>query len=135
MIHRNLEELCARMEQFRNSKMVFPLNTAMLCFTSDVVSEYAFGESYNLLRTKDFSPSLLVANKKTGEYSHSLKQFPWLVHVFNFIPKDWIARLSPDFALILGYQDVRNKILICLLPTPQLCELDVDPILQTIGMI
>jgi hypothetical protein len=115
--------------------MVFPVNAVMLCFTSDVVSEYAFGESYNLLQTEDFSFSLLVANKKIGEYSHSLKQFPWLVHVFNFIPQDWIARLSPDFALILGYQDVRNKILICLCPTPTFCELHVDSKVQTILMI
>jgi cytochrome P450 len=36
-----------------------------------------------------------------------MKQFPWLVHVLSFLPQKWIARLSPDFGLILGYQDVR----------------------------
>jgi cytochrome P450 len=92
MIHRNLDKLCARMRQFRDSKTVFSLNTAMLCFTSDVVSEYAFDTSYNLLETDDLSPSMLAANKKTGEYSHAMKQFPWLLQVFNFLSQEWIAR-------------------------------------------
>ena len=109
MMHRNLDKRCARMCQFRDSRTVFPLNAAMLCFTSDVVSEYAFGSSYNLLDTEDLSPSILTANKKTGEYSHALKQFPWIIHVFNFLSQEWIARLSSDFGLILGYQDVGTK--------------------------
>ena len=78
----------------------------MLCYTSDVVSEYAFGKSYDLLDTPDLAPSMLQANKTTGEGSHTLKQWPWLVKVFEVIPISWVAKLSADFGLVLRYQDV-----------------------------
>ena len=83
LIHRNLERLCARMSHFRDAKIVFPVNAAMLCFTNDVVSEYAFGpqysyrHSYNLLGLEDFAPSLLAANKKAAECSYTMIQFPF----------------------------------------------------------
>jgi hypothetical protein len=80
----------------------------MLCFTSDVVSEYAFGpqHSYNLLGLEDFAPSLLAANKKAGECSHTMKQFPFLGTVFNRLSLAWVKKLSPDFGLILEFQEV-----------------------------
>ena len=106
IIHKNIRKVCARLEEYKKEQAPFPVNQAMLSFTSDVVSEYAFGKSYDLLDTVDLAPSMLKANKTTGEGSNTLKQWPWLVKVFEVIPISWIAKLSADFGLVLRYQDV-----------------------------
>jgi cytochrome P450 len=109
MIYNHIERLCKRLEMFKENKSPLTVNHAMLCFTGDVVSKYAFGESWHLLDTVDFAPWMLSANKKTGEYSHALKQWPWLVHVLNALPLPWIARVAPDVAKILKYHEVSSS--------------------------
>jgi cytochrome P450 len=109
LIYEQVERLCERMDGYKANKSPLTVNHAMLCFTGDVVSQYAFGESWHLLDSPDFAPWMLSANKKIGEYSHSLKQWPWLVHVLNALPLPWIAAVAPDVAMILKYQEVSES--------------------------
>jgi cytochrome P450 len=109
IVYTHIDRLCKRLEEFKENKSPLTVNHAMLCFTGDVVSEYVFGESWHLLDTADFAPWMLSANKKIGEYSHALKQWPWFVHILNSLPLPWIARVAPDVAKILEYEDVGNS--------------------------
>ena len=110
LIHHHVERLCERFEKFRSSGSPVTVNYAMNCFTGDVVSEYVFGESWRLLESPDFAPWLLSSNKRAGEYSHAMKQWPWLVHVLNALPISWISMLAPDMGMILGYINVSRSL-------------------------
>lgn len=109
LIYRHVEILCNRLQEFRTSEIPLMVNDAMIAFTSDVVSEYVFGEPWSVLESADFAPWLLSANKKAGEFSHAMKQWPWLVHILNALPISWISRVAPDVAIILNYQDVSKS--------------------------
>lgn len=109
LIYRHVETLCNRLQEFRTDEIPLPVNNAMLCFSSDVVSEYVFGESWNLLESADFAPWLQSANRMTGQLSHAMKQWPWLVPVLNALPISWISKVVPDVAIVLDYQDVSKS--------------------------
>jgi cytochrome P450 len=106
LIYQHVDKLCDRLGQFRSSGQPLTVNHAMLCFTGDVVSDYVFGGSWDLLKSPDFAPWMLSANKKTGELSHTMKQWPWLVHILNVVPTALLSWASPDVAKIFRYQDV-----------------------------
>jgi hypothetical protein len=108
LIQQHIERLCSRIEDFKASRQPLTVNHAMLCFTGDVVSEYVFGVSWELLKSPDFAPWMLSANKTTGELSHTMKQWPWLVHVLNVLPVSSLALFAPDVAKIFRYQEVCN---------------------------
>lgn len=122
LIYQQVGKLCGRLEKIRDSKTPLQVNCAMLCFTGDVVSRYVFGESWGLLDTPDFAPWMLSANKMTGELSHAMKQWPWLVHVFNSMPISWLTKMAPDIAKIMNYQSVSRYRMYALMLIPLACS-------------
>jgi hypothetical protein len=109
MIYSNLDRLCILLDQAKKTRSPLGLNATIGAFTSDVVTEFAFGKSYGLLDVgkEDEREQMSKALKISGVASHTLKQWPWLVQVFDSIPYDWISWISPDFGLLLGGQEVR----------------------------
>jgi len=108
MIRHNLDRLCMLFDSAKETQGPLGLNAVMGAFTSDVVSEYAFGESYGLLDLgKDEEREKMnQALKVAGIASHTLKQWPWLVQVFDALPVSWISWLNPDFGLLMGPHEV-----------------------------
>ena len=108
VIHQSLDKMRKRLDAAEKSRSLVPINALMLCFTTDVVSEYIFGESWSLLDTPDFSPWMGKAIKTAGESAHALKQWPWLSGVMNALPSSLMSRIAPEVARTLRYQDVSN---------------------------
>jgi hypothetical protein len=111
LIHNGLDKLSLLLKVARETKAPLGVNAAFVAFSSDVVSEYAFGDSYDLLAIgKEVERERMSrALKSAGIASHTLKQWPWLVQFFDALPQSWISRLNPDFGLILGGQEVSSS--------------------------
>ena len=109
-IHDYIAKLSKRLDEFCETKSPLTINYAMLCFTTDVVSEYVFGQPWDLLDTTDLSPWMLQSTKRAGELSHTIKQWPWIIHIINTLPLSWVSKLDPGTAKILRFQDVRISV-------------------------
>lgn len=79
MIVSKVEQLCTRLRGFRETKQPVNLRHAFAALTMDVVTEYAFANSYNCLEDPDFAPVWPEAIDSISEQSHINKQFPWLL--------------------------------------------------------
>jgi hypothetical protein len=55
-------------------------------FATDIITEYLFAKSYNLLDRPDFLPNLQAANNSLGHLMPVLKLAPWLHKVMRSIP-------------------------------------------------
>lgn len=87
------------------------LGLAFKCLATDVVSDYALGESYNLIETPDFSVKWFEVQRDTGELVLFAKHFPWLVPLLRHLPSTLIALLATEMGHFLTKAKVRQSIL------------------------
>jgi cytochrome P450 len=79
------EKLCKKLEMYANLGPV-TISTAYSSFTTDVITEYCFENSYNFLDGEDFLPNLQAGNDSLGELLPLLKQMPWMHSVMRLVP-------------------------------------------------
>ena len=111
MIVGKVRTLCARLEAIRGSTSTVDLRCVFTCLTTDIITEYALGRSYNLLATADFSPRWRSVFATGLRNVHRFKHFPFLWTIIRAVPESWVTYIDPDFKLTLDYQrDMKSKI-------------------------
>lgn len=98
-IKSKIENCCSRLENFRISQEVIDLRLLFTCLTTDIVTEYAFARSKNLLSTADLSPEWRNFFSSSLRKSHWFKHFPFLGYVVSFFPEGWITHFTPNVEL------------------------------------
>jgi cytochrome P450 len=78
MIHDKAQQLCNKLLAQTNMRQPFDLTSAYSCFTSDVISEYCFGESFGFLEQESFEPNFRRAIYAILNTHHLFKFFTWL---------------------------------------------------------
>ncbi|GKT41142.1 cytochrome P450 monooxygenase sdnE [Colletotrichum spaethianum] len=86
---------------------VVPLTEAYSCFTSDVVSDYCFGEAFGFLSQEDWTPNFREAVYGQLNHMFVFKFFPWLKGILlvgpwfkDYLPKD-TAMLIDTFNTVI----------------------------------
>lgn len=107
VIRGKVEKLCERMQAFMKTGEPLELALAYRCLTTDVVTEYALGESYHQLDSPDFSDKWFRALRDSGEVALLAKHVPWLLPLMNSLPL-WVVKiLNPEMAQSLAKNKVR----------------------------
>ena len=103
-----LNQLCKRLKEYQNSGKPAHLGPIFSALTTDVITGYAFGKSYECLQAPDFAPQLykaIQANTKTSVLS---KQFPWMVPLSRKLPH-WIVQITnPLMMEMVHFSNVRS---------------------------
>lgn len=106
IIQKNLDKLLVRIREFQRSSEPIPLNVAFTAFTSDIITEYSFGRSYNYLDSDDFnlafSELMLGVHKMTG----ILKHVPGIIPLMEALPNRITTLLNPARSAFLDLQRV-----------------------------
>ncbi|KZL87543.1 cytochrome p450 oxidoreductase [Colletotrichum incanum] len=95
-VHALAQRLCDKLlAGARDPDKVVPLTEAYSCFTSDVVSEYCFGEAFGFLKQEDWTPNFRDAVYGQLNHMFIFKFFPWLKGILlvgpwfkDYLPKD-----------------------------------------------
>ena len=111
-IQAKVDQLCSRIQSFEGTSQPVNLTAAYLAMSMDVITEYAFGETYGLLSEDDFNigwrDTILSIVKSVTTLSH----FAWLPALLGALPT-WIAQsLMPDVSQLLDYESVSNVIIL-----------------------
>ncbi|GKT84348.1 trichodiene oxygenase [Colletotrichum tofieldiae] len=78
-VHALAQRLCDKLiAGASNPDKIVPLTEAYSCFTSDVVSEYCFGEAFGFLKQEDWTPNFRDAVYGQLNHMFIFKFFPWL---------------------------------------------------------
>jgi hypothetical protein len=87
LIQTSIKKLINRLKKFQDAEKPVAISLAFGCLTNDVVCEYAFARSENLIETSlDFHTDIHDAMVNVSEIGHALKQFPWLIASMKHIP-------------------------------------------------
>lgn len=87
LIQATIDKLVARLRLYQEAKKPVKISLAYACLTNDVVCEYSFGMSDNLVETsQDFRTDIHDALENVSKVSHILKQVPWLIPTMQKVP-------------------------------------------------
>jgi hypothetical protein len=100
LIRAKIEHLCGRLEAVAGTGEVVRLDACYHALTTDIISEYCFGESYEQLAEPDFA----VVWKETLRIGAStqgfLRQFPFIAPWLKRIPSWVLAYLDEGAAMM-----------------------------------
>lgn len=103
------QKVLSRMEDLENTGQ--PLNIFYLfsAFTSDVILEYAFGQSHNYLEQEDLNEDFYHMMNSMHHIGAAARQFSWLLPLLLSIP-EWIStRVDRGMAAFAAMQDVGSR--------------------------
>ena len=109
LIHDKVQRLCVRFTDAMKEKRVIRLDAAYMALTMDIITEYAYGESYNYLSEDDFKlkwKETVVGGVANGVF---LRQFPWALPILNGIPLPILHKLNPNAAALMEWGLVVRK--------------------------
>jgi cytochrome P450 len=109
LIHDKVRRLCVRFTDAMKSKQVIRLDAAYMALTMDIITEYAYGESYDYLSEDDFKlkwKETVVGALANGVF---LRQFPWALPILNAIPLPILHKLNPNAAALMEWGLVVRK--------------------------
>lgn len=112
LIQSAVDTLCSRLRDFQKEKKQILISSGWSCFTNDVVSEYAFGKSYNYLENShDFHTDIHDALCNAGDMFHILRIMPWAIGPMQKLPR-WIMKmLDPKTLSFIDFQqDIASQI-------------------------
>ncbi|KAI0382249.1 putative cytochrome P450 [Hypomontagnella monticulosa] len=104
IIHDKVEKLCHQLYTHLGDDQPVKLDMAFSCFTTDVVTIYAFDKCYDFLSDASFRRNLhgsIVAGTDLGHYT---KQFPFLFPLMHHVPDSFVKALNPQIGVYLQYQ-------------------------------
>ena len=101
VIQTTINKLVNRLQEFKDQGKAVSISLAFACLTNDVVCEYAFAKSDNLVETsREFQTDIHDALVNVSEVGHFLKQVPWLIQAMKNVPL-WVCEYSNHRKLIL----------------------------------
>lgn len=108
IIQKNLDKLLVRLREFQRSSEPIPLNIAFTAFTSDIITEYSFGRSYNYLDSDDFNSAFSELMSGVHKMTGVLKHVPGIIPLMEALPNRVTTMLNPARTAFLDLQRVRT---------------------------
>lgn len=109
VIQRTMDQLCVALKGYVATGEPVELQTAYMALTLDVISQYAFGESFGLVQRPGFSPEWNKMLHATIEAGIMNRHFPWLADVMMNLPAWLAASISGPVAFFLRIQQVSQS--------------------------
>jgi len=109
IIQRRAQKVLSRMEKLESTGQ--PLNIFYLfsAFTSDVIVEYAFGESHDYLDREDLNEDFYHMMDSMHHMGAAAKQFTWLMPLLLSVPQSITTRLDKGMAAFAALQNRCKK--------------------------
>ncbi|KAB8213436.1 cytochrome P450 [Aspergillus novoparasiticus] len=109
LIWEKLERLGAYLEGCVDSQKVVSLKSAAIGLTIEIISAYAYGESYSCLDSDllgtEWKDTLAAANVEAA----FLRHFPWVHNLVQLLPPSFVLFLKPSLGLLTRWQNQINQ--------------------------
>ncbi|KAJ0417856.1 cytochrome P450 [Aspergillus carlsbadensis] len=94
----NIQKLLARLDQVGKSNEVLQLHHAIKACTCDIITEYAFGESFGFIDQEDYATPYMKATDYFHFFSHTMGYFPVVGVMLALAPTWFIEQFIPPLA-------------------------------------
>lgn len=104
----SMGRLLSRMEAAGKTAEVLPMHYVLKACTSDVITKYAFGDSFHFLEQEDYAMPYMEATDVYHLFNHAFCHFPWIGTLIARVPT-WAIRM-----FIPGLTDMWSKQMVSL---------------------
>lgn len=87
LVRQTVDKLTDALQTHKHSEEPVVVSSAYSGFAIDVITDYAFARSYNLLDDQTFQKSMHSAFSKARSGMHWIRHFPWLFDVLKKLPR------------------------------------------------
>jgi cytochrome P450 len=101
VLHRCLERILGRLARNAQSGEPMKMNMLFNATTSDIISDYCFGESYNNLDKEDFNEPYFLAEHDNRLIFHFATFSPWLLPVVKTLPEKVVLFFLPGIKMFI----------------------------------
>ena len=106
-IQSRMNTLCDKLIGYKGVSTPVSIYSVVGCFTADVIMQYSFARSYELVSTcKDFNSTFINGLNAMGNNVHVLIHFPWVLNFMKALPEFLSTKLNPEFASIFVFHKV-----------------------------
>ncbi|GAQ36803.1 cytochrome P450 [Aspergillus tubingensis] len=134
LIRDNIQALCRHFRKAQAGYHSLELYTTFFCFTSDTISQYAFGKQngFHYLGEAELDVACKSKAHSIFELSQKTRHFPWLCKLVHFCP--WPALLmNADFARVYAQEmEVQSMVRKAILGRGKGCSEKPKPIYPAI---
>lgn len=102
--------MCGRLQGFRASKTPVDLRLLFSCYTTDVITQYAFPNCFGLLADPDLAPAWRQTFADGLRNFQWFKHFPSLWNVLRSIPDKLLVRMAPQMAITQNWERTNQKL-------------------------
>ena len=106
-VRESVLQLCARLEEHRQTNRPVILGSAFRSLATDVVSQYVLSEGFNLLRARDFGKDYHNVNRTLSGVAAFNRHFSFIIPTVMMLPT-WLVKLTatPGMVQMLNFQSV-----------------------------
>ena len=109
LIWEKVQHLSRRLENAWRQKDVLRLDAAYMALTMDIITHYAYGESYHYLSEEDFKLEWKETVMSGSANGALLRQFPWALPILKAIPLWLLDVMVPKAAALMHWQRMVRK--------------------------
>lgn len=102
VIREKCGKLCERLAEYQKTGSVVRFGRAWMALTTDIITQYSFGRSYDQLQSPDFEDTLheaLVAIYVTGQFA---LHFPIVFPILDLLPEWFVKANQPEILPVVG---------------------------------
>ena len=117
LVQEQVERLSDIFERCFEKGEVLELRTRFLAFTTDTVALHSLGQSMGLQSDERRAEEWYRTIRAIAKLTPLLKQFPWVIDVFQNLPVGAVYSIMPDLARVLQLRRVSSsqRLLPCLI--------------------
>ena len=105
-IKAKLELSCSRLDEHTSTKRPINITVASLALTMDILTDYAFGEDFGLLKQRDFNAKWRDTILSIVRALPTIRHFRWFLHVVEILPQAVARLIAPDMSQLFIYKEV-----------------------------
>ncbi len=114
ILQSNLSKLLDKLAEYKGSSKSLNVNLPFSAFTSDIITEYCFGQSHNWLDKPGFNEKFIEMMSSVHEMAAPAKQFAWLMPLVDMLPDSWAESMDPGMSSFIQFRRVGRTARYCL---------------------
>ena len=109
VIAERVDKLCSHLDNHKHSGTAIDLRLLFSCLTTDIITDYAMGESLDLLSNPEFALQWRNAFVLSLSKFHWFKHFPVLWQIMRSLPKAFLSWVSPTSKMMLDFEYIGKQ--------------------------
>ena len=109
VVHEKLELLCDKLTELEDTQEAVNVEAAIMSMTTDIITQYCFGNSYDFLKKPHFSPEWARMIMSAAEMSNLGRYFPWLPIVMAKMPPTMVRFIDSSMVPLVVFTKVRCR--------------------------